>query len=452
MNKTSIRWGENEELSLELPSHWQVVGRHSPRISPPIEDVRGSLSEALARPLSRDALVNLLAGVKRVALVVDDLTRPTPAGQLLGPVVDLLEKVGISDQQISGVVATGLHPGMNREQLIEKVGERFAGRFKWLQNDCRNSDRYDWVGTTEGLADSGGSENGKLDVHLLREVAQADLVLLFGSVSPHVQAGFGGGNKLLFPGCARADMIGALHKFGLNGQVDKLIGQEPAKNPMRQVVEQAAKLLGDKTFLISVLLDSAGRATDLAAGDPKLVHQQLAKTCRRDYGLEISEQADVVLVSAFPRDYDLLQGFKCIANTRLAAKEGGVIIGMLNLTVVGHLMLESKLGITPPAGVMRFFMKLLGVGRIVKVAALTGKGLDEEAKFFLRLALETINRNRVLAYCPELVRTGGSFPCVESFDQMQTIWARADKLLGRPRQVRVNVFTEGGVTYPVVPS
>ena len=76
------------------------------------------------------------------------------------------------------------------------------------------------------------------------------------------------------------------------------------------------------------------------------------------------------------------------------------------------------------------------------------KGLNAEAKFIIRLAVETLKRNRILLYCPEMVREDVQLPIVEIFDDLPKLWKRAEELLGKPKQVRVNVFAEGGTSYP----
>ena len=439
MHPTTVRWTENEYLPLDLPKHWHIAGYFAPRPAPPIEGLPSRLAQQLEKPLSRPALSSLLARAKSVALVIDDLTRPTPVAALLEPVLTALEKAGIADHQVTGIVATGMHPPLSVEELAGKVGPALAPRFRWLQNRYRDFNRYTRLGTTD---DGSGRD---LDVYVLKELAQADLIILFSSVSPHLQAGFGGGSKLLFPGCAHVRTIGPLHKIGLNGDISRLVGQQPGRNRMRQTVERAVALLGEKVFSISTLLDSTAGVSFLAVGEPNQVQQRLSAECEHIFGQEITEQADVAIASAFPRDYDILQAFKTITNIRMAAKDGAVVVGMMNLRVVGHL--RVKVPFTIPTGWLQFILKLTSGPLTTRLLARFDSGLSPEAKFFIRLGLDTIRRNRVLLYCPQLVDSGVKFPYIEVFAELPPLWQRVEKLLGRPAQVRVNVFAEGGSTY-----
>ena len=454
MPKTSVRWTDKEQLTLDLPEHWQVLGRYSPRETSPIADVRAELARSLEKPTGRPAFSKLLSRAAKITLVIDDLTRVTPVQELMTPIVAALDKAGIEDHQVTGAVANGLHPTLTEEQLLSKVGSEFARRFKWVQNDCRCLDKYSRLGRLNPAdfqhdkpsASAARSTDKGFDIYVLKELAEADLVVLLNSISPHVQAGFGGGLKLVLPGCAHAQTIGPLHKVGLDGNVERLVGQHPRHNLMRRAVEQAGKLFGKRVFSISTLLDSAGRVSDLGLGDPQQVQEQLSLTCEHKCGLEADNTADVAIVSAFPRDYDLLQGFKCVVNNRMAARPRGVLIGMMNLRSIGHLKL--KMPFTLPTALLQMFLRMIDIGTASRLLGKLDKGLDPEAKFFMRLAMETISRNRVLLYCPELVKAGMQFPYTEAFDNQKALWKRADSLLGKPKRVRVNVFTVGGTTYP----
>ncbi len=441
MPRTSVRWTDNEHLSLDLPQHWQILGRYVPRTTTAIENLHAQLTQMLEKPTGRCAFSKFSAGAKKVALVIDDSTRPTPAGKMLGPIVAALEKAGISDEQITGVVATGLHPPMSREQLSDKVGSEFAKRFRWVQNDSYEPGKYVNMGTVpRGWLGKG------LTVYVLKEVAQADLIVLFSSVSPHLQAGFGGGFKLVLPGCAHSQTIGRLHKIGLNKQISRLVGQQPIQNRMRQAVERGGELLGDKVYSLSALLDSSGQVCELGFGDPQEVQKQLSLACEQKCGLQVDPTADVAIVSAFPRDYDLLQGLKCLVNTQMAAKKRGILIGMMNLQSLGHLKLKGALPL--PMVFFRLVLRLINARFASAMLGRLDKGLNAEAKFIIRLAVETLKRNRILLYCPEMVREDVQLPIVEIFDDLPKLWKRAEELLGQPKQVRVNVFAEGGTSYP----
>ena len=78
-----------------------------------------------------------------------------------------------------------------------------------------------------------GTVDPGIPVRVFRPVAEADLRILIGSVLPHLQAGFGGGYKLIFPGTSHRTTLGALHRQGLVGRSDAagLLGGDAAEQP-----------------------------------------------------------------------------------------------------------------------------------------------------------------------------------------------------------------------------
>ena len=90
-------------------------------------------------------------------------------------------------------------------------------------------------------------------------MAEADLRILIGSVLPHLQAGFGGGYKLIFPGTSHRTTLGALHRQGLEGKSNpaSLLGSHAADNPMRQAIHDAAETA--RAMLVDQPLDRAVR-------------------------------------------------------------------------------------------------------------------------------------------------------------------------------------------------
>ena len=113
-------------------------------------------------------------------------------------------------------------------------------------------------------------------MRVFRPVAEADLRILIGSVLPHLQAGFGGGYKLIFPGTSHRTTLGALHRQGLEGRSDAagLLGGDAADNPMRRAIHAAAGRLGP-CWSISHLIGGPGQVFRIVAGHPERVQDLL---------------------------------------------------------------------------------------------------------------------------------------------------------------------------------
>ena len=127
-------------------------------------------------------------------------------------------------------VGVGRHHGVDRAAMKRRVGEQIAATYRCLQPARRRPG---------GLRRSGDDVAGNSGTGF-RPVARADLRILIGSVLPHLQAGFGGGYKLIFPGTSHRSTLGALHRQGLDrGRRRRtLLGGDAASNPMRQAIHR----------------------------------------------------------------------------------------------------------------------------------------------------------------------------------------------------------------------
>ena len=72
------RWLSDAAFELEWPAKWSVsVPR--PSVPPPLS--AGQTTAALRNPVGLAALVNLAPGKRKPLVIIDDLSRPTPAAQ-----------------------------------------------------------------------------------------------------------------------------------------------------------------------------------------------------------------------------------------------------------------------------------------------------------------------------------------------------------------------------------
>lgn len=446
MPQCTIPWG-NGELDLPLPEDWTLAQTATPAVPPAPSDWTDRLGTCLTKPEGAPPLAEVLGQLGdhgRVVLVVEDMTRHSPLVEILGVVVRELEHARIDDKRIEILFATGMHPAMTAEEVAAKIGP-WAERFAWRCNDARADDAHVEVGD---VAEFGRAT--RLPILIDRRCATADLRIVVTSVSPHLQAGFGGGAKMLAPGCAALDTISRLHWSGLPAEENAvLVGMEGSVNPMRQMIDQVGELVDayhGRTFAVQYVLDASDSPSAMVAGDLRLGQQMLAKQCAAAAGVVVDAPADIVITNAWPRDYDLWQAFKCIPNTAPAVRANGVIIALARCPA-GLNMDEMKVGLSPKW--IRRIIRWIGVKRIVSLMRRFAPGVNPEAHFFIKLAAETIHRNPILMYAPEIVRRGQKFPGLPMYDDLAAAFAVADRLLG-PGGRRVVVFTAGGVSYPVL--
>jgi lactate racemase len=447
MAEVQVPWGSGQ-LTVPLPDHWSIAQIAQPQMPRAPVDWPDRLARALSRPDGTEPLADLVRPLVRrghIVLVLEDVTRHSPLPELLNVILPELTHAGIADEQVSILFATGMHPAMDDRQVRQKIGA-LADRFAWRCHDALDAADHVDVGDVPAPHGRGG-----VAIRVDRRLVEADLRIVLSSVSPHLQAGFGGGGKMFVPGCAALETIGQIHALGLPRKIGRpLVGTPAATNIMRQMVDAAGQLVevaGGKTFAVQYVLDESDWPSTLVAGDLRQGQHMLAKQCAAACGVVVESPADVVIASAYPRDFDLWQSFKCIPNTAAAARPNGVIL-VLARCPAGANMGQIRWPLSPDW--TRWLIRLLGARGLTSLIERFLPGVHAEARFFLRLATETLHRNPILLYAPELVRRGQTFPGLSIFDSLPAVTAEADRLLGGPGPRRVAVFPTGGTTYPIV--
>ncbi len=439
MPDVSVPWG-SDELKFSLPEQWELQQIASPQLCPAPADWGQRLAIALNQPTEGLPLQQELIRCRngRIVLIVEDITRHSPLPQILQIVLREIDHAGISRDQIEIVFAAGMHVPMTDQQVAEKLGDSAQG-ISWRANPWTEPKKYTTIGKV-----------GKLQVAIDSLVASADLRIIISSVSPHLQAGFGGGYKMLIPGCASLETIRYLHRLALGPKARQLVGTSPDKNEMRATIEKAGRLIDNNygtSFAVQYLLDDKDLPTNIAVGEPGIVQQMLTKQCSVACGVITSTPADVVIANAHPRDYDLWQSFKAIANTCWSARPNGVII-------CTTMCQSGTEGMTiPPWPISpiwtRRLVRLLGAEALSSTLSRFVPSLAGDAAFFVRMGLQVLHRCHLFIVSPAVAAMGKPFPGLRVFATTDEAIAAAQEILGPGRQ-RVIVFPAGGTTFPVL--
>ena len=429
-----IPWGK-ESLSVSLPETWHLAGTLEPADAVLVADVEAEVRRALSQPVGASRLEDLLNPDMKIALVMDDGSRPTPVWKILPVVMDVLERCRVNHEQITLVPAIGLHRPMQGEEIVQRSG---VTGLRWENPDCDDPQTMAHLGTT-----SRGTP-----VWINKTVAAADLIISIGCIEPHIIASFGGGYKNLVPGVAGRETVAHNHSLNCTNDTFNMVGQPIDHNPMRLDLEEAAGMLTQqahrpKIFIINAILNHRQEVLQIVAGDPVAAHRAGSQVSAGLYGVKVERMADVVIASSAPMDQDLRQGVKALANTVRAVKPGGVLITLVRAEEgVGVFGLANQ---KLPLG-HRGFQTLAPV--LVKlVPHLKINGLGEEDRFFLYFALQAMRRAQLVMYAPTIpAATQQGLPFV-SFSQTvdEALQIARQKF---PRKAEVLVFPHGGITYP----
>jgi lactate racemase len=272
-------WYGDRDLQLEVPRAWDVVVDW-PTTPAPIGGV--GVRAGLARPIGQPRLRELAAGRRRVCIVVDDLTRPTPVPEILPHVVAELAAAGLEDSAISIVIGSGTH-GPAKAGFERKLGTETVDRFRVLQHDDgRDCVR---VGTT-----SFGSP-----VEANRAVVQSDLVIGIGGIYPQHTVGFGGGAKIVLGILGRRSIERLHYRHASVG------GRSDLESDFRRDIAEMARLVGLEVS-INALVDARRRLVWLGAGDPERCFVEGRHLAASWFAAPLPGGADVVIANAYPMD------------------------------------------------------------------------------------------------------------------------------------------------------
>lgn len=442
MQDFQVPWGD-DTFRVSIPDDWPMLQQASPSLKPASPDWPQHLAEALNNPGTGPKLAELLRGLGsegRLSILVEDATRHSPTDRILEVVLREVRHAGIAEEQMEIVIAGGMHPPLSAEEAAAKLGPAAKG-IAWRCNPWDEFEEYDHLGRV-----------GKVDIRIDRRVVRSDLRILISSVSPHLQAGFGGGAKMLLPGCGELASIRHMHRTGLSRKgTRQMVGLEPGRNAMRSVIDQAGQFVDQthgRTFSVQYLQDGEDQPVDIAAGELIPTHRMLVKKCAVACGIVPEGQADILITNAHPRDHDLWQCFKCIPNTCWGARPGGVVICLARCPQGLNEMKTMSWPLSP--AMTRRVVRFLGPETICSLMDRIVKQLAGDSQWFIRLATQMLERNHLLMVSPHLVEQGVQFPGIGMYYSLGDALAQAEKLLGAGPH-RVSLYREGGISYPIIP-
>jgi nickel-dependent lactate racemase len=284
-----------------------------------VPDQTRVIEDALANPIGTEKLETLLRPDHSVVIMVDDITRPTPAARVLPFILERIKKVGIPDEAITFFMAMGTHRPMTEEELRIKLGDDVRERYKTINRDYRQGP----------FVDVGQTESGT-PIEINREILEADFKIAVGNVIPHISAGWGGGSKMILPGVCSQKTTDMMHLMACIVQpVLEVIGTRDNK-PRAEMDAIAGKV--DLDFIVNTVMDEDKNILGVFAGHFIEAHRAACKMAEKVMVIPIPAQADILIVSANPCHFDYWQGIKPYAYSHRAVRQGGVLIFLLDGT------------------------------------------------------------------------------------------------------------------------
>ncbi|MCP4752121.1 MAG: DUF2088 domain-containing protein [Proteobacteria bacterium] len=279
-------WYGNTQFEIDLPDEWnvQLCPMNGADAAPlTIEEMKKKINS----PIDSPPLKDLAKGKKSAVIVFDDMTRPTRTYELAPIVIEELLAGGMDEEDITLVCALGTHGALTQNEFRKKVGKDVTKRFRVFNHNIYENCIE--VGTT--------GKGTKMMIN--REVAEADLKIGIGCVTPHPQAGFSGGGKLILPGIAHIDSISHYHlEVEAMDRGSTGMGKLPG-NILRQEIEEAAAMAGID-FFINVIVNGKGATADIFAGNMATAHEPAVEKATTHYATEpMPSGKDLTIANAF---------------------------------------------------------------------------------------------------------------------------------------------------------
>ena len=310
MKQVQLAYGKTG-LPVNVPDSAIVI---EPRHLPALADDKAAVVAAMRNPQGTPPLKSMVGKGDTVAIVISDITRPTPNHKLVPWIMEELDHV----PRENFVIINGL--GTHRANTQEEL----AGMLGWdIVNTVRieNHDAFDDAKLVRVGRNSYGSE-----VYFNKTYVEAKFKIVTGFIEPHFFAGFSGGPKGINPGVAgiktildfhNAEMIG--HPLSTWGVIEGNILQDAATQNC---------LMAKPDFMLNVTLNGEKQITGVVAGDVIAAHREGCKFVKETAMYAVDEPFDIVVTtnSGYPLDQNLYQTVKGMSAAAQIVKQGGAII------------------------------------------------------------------------------------------------------------------------------
>ena len=288
-------------LDVEVPEVADPVIIHKPAF-PEVADPSALIARALDKSVTSPPLSELSAGRKSACILICDITRPVPNGLFLRPMVERMVANGIPLDQITILVATGLHRPNEGDELAELIGD------PWIMENARVENHF--ALDDQSHVDLGATRNRGVPVRLDRRFVEADLRVATGLVEPHFMAGYSGGRKVVAPGIAHHETIRTFHSARFM--------EDPAarecnleQNPLHEEQLEIVRMLGE-VYALNTVIDEMRRLVFASFGEIIESHLAAVDYVRQYTEIPVGRKFRTVVTSAggYPLDQTYYQTVK----------------------------------------------------------------------------------------------------------------------------------------------
>lgn len=312
MKQVKLAYGK-DYVSIQVPDKAVVI---EPRHLPGLSDEKSAVLTALREPIGTPPLKEMVKSTDIVAIVIADITRPTPSEKLVPWLIEELSHV--PKENFVVINGLGSHRPNTREELIQMLGQDVVDTIRVINHEAFDDNELVHVG-----CNSYGS-----NVYLNKTYIEADFRIVTGFIEPHFFAGFSGGPKGINPGIVGIKTIQDFHNAEMIGNPNSTWGVIDG-NGVQDAATQNC-LMAKPEFMLNVTLNGEKEITNVFAGDVIEAHRVGCAFVKEHAMFAVDQPFDIVITtnSGYPLDQNLYQTVKGMSAGAQVVKDGGSIISV----------------------------------------------------------------------------------------------------------------------------
>lgn len=315
--KIQLAYG-HQGLDVTLPSRANATVIRKPEMAASADGM-ATIQQALQNPIGSKGLTEIAGGAASACILICDITRPVPNHLFLRPLIDQLLQAGVPKDQITVLVATGLHRPNLDDELEELLGD------PWVSQNVRVENHY--ARNEDDCVFLGQAKKHNVPVGLNKIFVNADIKIATGLVEPHFMAGYSGGRKVIAPGVAHHETIRTFHSarfmespFATSCNLEN--------NPLHETQLEILEMLDGPVLSLNTVLDEHRNLVYASFGDVIDSHMAAVEFARTSCEVSVGRKFNTVLTSSagYPLDKTYYQTVKGMVTPLDILEEGGDLI------------------------------------------------------------------------------------------------------------------------------
>ena len=301
-----------ETITINLPDSALLIEN---KPAQPLENPEAAVLDALQNPIGTEPLSEIARGRKNACVVISDITRPVPNKLILPPLLHTLEQSGVPREEITILIATGMHRPNLGEELEGMVGKEIMDNYRIVNHFCQKQEELREISRIEGAPI-------EVNTHYL----DADLKILTGLIEPHFYAGFSGSRKSILPGISSFETMKFMHSYKVIDQLHEA-NCRLKDNIFHDYAMEVTRLAG-VDFILNVVINQDRDLAGVFGGHYDKAHRAGCDLVVDHAVAKLDEKVDLVITSAggYPLDATFYQVSKCLISARDILVEDGTIL------------------------------------------------------------------------------------------------------------------------------